>query len=150
MTRIADRGPRGRIRVLQCRPIRERLLEHLTVDLHSTYLVDGAPCWTWITKHGKPSRWYATIGRGGRRGGTLKAHVVAYELWFGPVPEGLQLDHRCQNPACCNPAHLEAVTQSVNLGRGRHRSGRPPRFPWSEGIMPAGFGVPWSAEVRQP
>lgn len=55
-------------------------------------------------------------------GRTRRAHRVAYELAFGPVPPGLQLDHRaCSTPCCINPLHLEAVTQWVN---GR-RSGSP-------------------------
>jgi hypothetical protein len=136
------------MRVYTRRPLRERLLERLMVDLHSYYLVDGSPCWTWTGGKRQRGRGYGSIGRGGRGGGSLYPHIVAYEMQFGPVPEGLELDHRCQNPPCCNPAHLEAVTKPINLGRGRHSSGRPARFPWSEGIMPAGFGVPWSAEVR--
>lgn len=56
------------------------------------------------------------------------------ERLFGPVPAPLEIDHLCRNPACCNPAHLEAVTRSVNALRG-HAARR---------------GVPWSAEVRQP
>jgi hypothetical protein len=35
----------------------------------------------------------------------------------GPVPEGLELDHLCENPPCCNPAHLEPVTHAENNRR---------------------------------
>ena len=46
------------------------------------------------------------------------AHIVAWRLLRGPVPEGLELDHLCRNRACCNPAHLEPVTHTVNVLRG--------------------------------
>lgn len=50
-----------------------------------------------------------------------RVHVVVYELLVGPVPEGHVLDHvwtrGCRNRHCCNPEHLEAVTQAVNVVR---------------------------------
>lgn len=50
------------------------------------------------------------------------AHRVAYELWVGPIPEGMELDHRCKVRACINPAHLEPVTHAENMRRlGRRR-----------------------------
>jgi len=45
-------------------------------------------------------------------------HRVVYEALVGPIPAGLVLDHLCRTPACCNPAHLEPVTQRINLLRG--------------------------------
>lgn len=50
------------------------------------------------------------------------AHVVhrfAWELLRGPIPDGLQVDHLCRNRRCCNPDHLEPVTQQENLRRAR-------------------------------
>lgn len=35
-----------------------------------------------------------------------KTHQVAWEVAFGPVPEGLWVLHHCDNPPCCNPNHL--------------------------------------------
>lgn len=156
MTRIAERDSLGRIAALERRPIRERLLEHLMIDLASPPGPDDAPCWIWMTGHGRPARTYATIGSNGRNT-TRKAHIVAYELWFGPVPSPLELDHLCRNRACCNPAHLEAVTRSVNSRRGEHRGGfkigvgasDETRRRMSEGVKRAiarRRGVPWSAD----
>lgn len=46
------------------------------------------------------------------------AHRWAYEQAKGPVPEGLVLDHLCRNRWCCNPDHLEPVTNEENILRG--------------------------------
>lgn len=52
--------------------------------------------------------------------GTVKlAHRVAYEAAFGPIPDGLIIDHKCRVRCCVKPEHLEAVTYSENLHRGR-------------------------------
>jgi len=52
------------------------------------------------------------------RQGISRAHQFAYIEWIGPIPVGLVVDHLCRNRACCNPAHLEPVTNRENLMRG--------------------------------
>ena len=49
--------------------------------------------------------------------GSRFAHRLAWEIVNGAVPAGLVLDHLCRNRWCCNPAHLEAVTQRQNARR---------------------------------
>ncbi len=57
-------------------------------------------------------------------------HRVAYELTFGPVPAGMVVRHRCKQPLCVNPAHLEAgtaelsATDKVASGQASSKSGR--------------------------
>ncbi len=45
------------------------------------------------------------------------AHRVAYELFVGAIPDGLEIDHLCRVRNCFNPAHLEAVTHQENINR---------------------------------
>lgn len=58
-------------------------------------------------------------GRIAFHGKACAAHRVAYELFAGPVPVGLELDHLCGNRACVNVAHLEPVSHLENVRRGR-------------------------------
>ncbi len=48
----------------------------------------------------------------------VHTHVLFFRIQIGEIPEGLVLDHLCRNPICCNPKHLEPVTQRENLLRG--------------------------------
>jgi hypothetical protein len=58
------------------------------------------------------------------RGVNLRAHRVAYTLWKGEIPAGLDVLHRCDNPPCCNPDHLRTGDPVANsrecVERGRH------------------------------
>lgn len=78
-------------------------------------------CWEW-TGYRRPDG-YGLIGAGGRGGGSLRVHRLSYELHNGPIPEGLVIDHKCHNPSCVRPDHLQAVTQAKNAENlsGAHR-----------------------------
>lgn len=53
----------------------------------------------------------------------VKAHRVAYELAFGAFPPEMLVCHTCDNPPCCNPAHLFLGTSSDNM-KDAFRKGR--------------------------
>lgn len=76
-------------------------------------------CWLWTG--GSTNAGYGIVTVDGRRAHTVTstAHRWAYEALVGPVPAGLEIDHRCEQRCCCNPAHLQAVTHRVNLERSK-------------------------------
>lgn len=45
------------------------------------------------------------------------AHRFAYEMFKGPIPEGLDIDHLCNNRRCVNPDHLDPKTPRANTLR---------------------------------
>jgi hypothetical protein len=71
-------------------------------------------CWLWIGAD--QGLGYGRIAVPDRRA-ARPAHAVAYEALVGPIAKGLEIDHLCRTPACCNPAHLEPVTHAENLHR---------------------------------
>ena len=74
-------------------------------------------CWLWTACCS--SGGYGSIKLNGKMVG---AHRVAYELFVGPIPYGLELDHvkarGCVGSVCVNPQHLEPVTHQENTRRG--------------------------------
>lgn len=46
------------------------------------------------------------------------AHRLSYEIFRGPIKDGMVIDHLCRNRKCVNPYHLEVVTMKVNTQRG--------------------------------
>jgi hypothetical protein len=82
-------------------------------------VVDGS-CRRWTGAHN--SRGYGLVCFDG---GSHLVHRVAYELWVGPIPDGLTIDHvrerGCVHKDCFEPAHLEAVTNAQNTRRSRER-----------------------------
>lgn len=70
-------------------------------------------CWEWT---GRVEDGYGRVPTSGSR--YVRAHRAAYEIWTGPIPKELEIDHVCRNRRCFNPDHLEAVTHKENVRRG--------------------------------
>lgn len=71
-----------------------------------------AGCWIW---QGRP----AVTGYGVMSVNDVVqlAHRLSYELYVGPIPAGLTIDHLCRVRLCVNPSHLEVVTRAENTRR---------------------------------
>jgi hypothetical protein len=74
-------------------------------------------CWLWL---GGEARNGYSLFHVRQPDGSFKrsiAHRWSYEHFIGPIPEGLELDHKCRNRWCVNPEHLEPVTHYENQRR---------------------------------
>lgn len=99
--RMGKRGPKPR-------PVDERYWEK--VDIGS-----ADECWRWNGGHWKDGRPFFYEPSRGRN---VQAFRVGYQLVFGEIAPGLDLDHLCNHSWCVNPNHCWPTTQKEN--RGRH------------------------------
>lgn len=71
-------------------------------------------CWEWTA-----SKIPSGYGRFNASGHAWEyAHRFSYQLIYGDIPDGLEIDHLCRNRGYVNPSHLEPVTHAVNCQRG--------------------------------
>lgn len=81
-------------------------------------------CWEW---QGGKANGYGYVRINNENRGT---HRLAYELTYGPIPDGLFVCHHCDNPPCCNPDHLYAGTPADNVRDAYARGRQPKRKPY--------------------
>lgn len=89
-------------------------MSKLTVQERFWVKVDkSGDCWVWTA--------FTHKGYGQfRDGGKVKAHRYSWALENGPIPAGMQVDHRCLNRSCVRPSHLRLVVGKENA---ENRSG---------------------------
>jgi len=82
------------------------------------YIIDGE-CWICIHPQSKHNAYLVVT----RKNKQYYMHRYIYELYKGKIPEGMVIMHKCDNPKCINPKHLEVGTQLDNI-RDMHSKGR--------------------------
>lgn len=87
-------------------------------------------CWIWTAA--RSSAGYGQLRYGGK---IILIHRLSYELFIGPIPDGIFVCHKCDNPPCCRPDHLflgtafdntkdcaqKGRTRNYEIGRGKNR-----------------------------
>lgn len=67
-------------------------------------------CWEWTGPRQSFGHGFFHVGRV-----SIGSHRVAYFLATGEMDDALFVCHKCNNPPCCNPAHLYLGTQKDNM-----------------------------------
>lgn len=79
----------------------------------------------WVPKGGYPTQddYLRVLTHSRRLGGKLKMwHRLVWEIVYGEIPEGYEVNHLCKVRQCCNPTHLEVLTSSAH--RTKDNTGR--------------------------
>lgn len=116
----------------------ERFYRHVREEPHPSLPL---PCLIWTgTVAGTKSK-YATFRATTKQTDSKPyAHRWIYEYWIGPIPPGLEIDHRCKRPLCVQVAHLEPVEPPENMRRvrldtcrsGKHDLTNPDNVRWDK------------------
>ncbi len=123
-------------------------------------------CWEWRARRNEKG-----YGQFRFHGVMTRAHRIAYQITIGPIPDGFDILHSCDNRACMNPrhlftgTHLDNMADMVRKGRGNaprgesHHSSKLTEFqvrairksPESLTVLASKFGVSFStiADVKR-
>lgn len=83
----------------------------MSIDPRHFVLDTQTGCWVWIF-HTDANGYGVKTVAGQKK---VRAHRWSYEQSVGPIPDGMQVLHLCDTPACINPDHLVLGTQSDNM-----------------------------------
>lgn len=70
----------------------------------------GQGCWIWTAYRDRKGYGQLRVN-----GICHYAHRFSWELHYGPIPDGLWVLHKCDNPACVNPKHLYLGKSENNI-----------------------------------
>lgn len=94
------------------------IAQHLTPEIlerFDKYYLKGDGCWEWTGGLNNKGYGMFYMAKGG-----YTAHRVSYVRVYGEPEKALVIDHKCANPRCIRPEHLEAVTNGENVLRGKN------------------------------
>lgn len=94
------------------------------VELFLRHVKKTETCSLWTAFRDKDG--YGMASKGNGQTGVRRANRRAWEVFRGPIPDGMLVLHRCDNPPCVNPDHLFLGTNSDNMkdahAKGRHKT----------------------------
>ncbi len=88
----------------ESKSFKERFMDRVSIE-------PVTDCWMWIGAVN--NKGYGVFNPSSNSGNTL-AHRWSYELYIGPITDGLQIDHVCNVRLCVNPEHLQLATAREN------------------------------------
>lgn len=114
----------------KARPVAERFWEKVSKDGPvPAHCPDLGPCWVWTAGINRQRGGYGMFAL--RKGVIRRAHRIAWELSRDPIPDGIDVLHRCDNPPCVRPDHLFLGTDADNVA-DMIRKGRAARIVGSQ------------------
>jgi hypothetical protein len=97
-----------------CRRNCDKRIDPLT-RIKRDVVIDENGCWNW-QRHSRGG--YGRISIGGKESQVAR---IIFERYYGLVPSGMRVHHKCDNSGCCNPRHLEALDESELVERAPKR-----------------------------
>lgn len=85
--------------------------------------------WLWTGPVDAYGYGYLELGEG--KSQTVPAHRFSFDLFKGPIPDGLVVDHRCRIHPCVNPFDLRLLTRGSNADSNRIKTHCPNDHPYA-------------------